>query len=48
VLTTELISIPTGFIFLVGMGTLWKAKSVYRADALPSGVLLQLPWRDLR
>jgi cytochrome c oxidase subunit I len=25
-LTTELISIPTGFIFLVGMGTLWKSK----------------------
>nr|MDA8320569.1 cbb3-type cytochrome c oxidase subunit I [Actinomycetota bacterium] len=25
-LTTEMISIPTGFIFLVGMGTLWKAK----------------------
>src|SRR6266702_2725607 len=25
-LTTELISIQTGFIFLVGMGTLWKAK----------------------
>ncbi|MHB1710718.1 MAG: cytochrome c oxidase subunit I [Acidimicrobiales bacterium] len=25
-LTTELISIPTGFIFLVAMGTLWKAK----------------------
>jgi cytochrome c oxidase subunit 1 len=25
-LTTELISIPTGFIFLVGMGTLWKAR----------------------
>ncbi len=25
-LTTELISIPTGFIFLVGLGTLWKAK----------------------
>jgi len=25
-LTTELISIPTGFIYLVGMGTLWKAK----------------------
>ena len=25
-LTTELISIPTGFIFLVGMGTLYKAK----------------------
>jgi cytochrome c oxidase subunit I len=25
-LTTELISIPTGFIYLTGMGTLWKAK----------------------
>ncbi len=25
-LTTELISIPTGFIFLVGMGTLWRAR----------------------
>jgi cytochrome c oxidase subunit 1 len=25
-LTTELISIPTGFVFLVGLGTLWKAK----------------------
>ena len=25
-LTTELISIPTGFIFLVGLGTLYKAK----------------------
>jgi cytochrome c oxidase subunit 1 len=25
-LTTELISIPTGFIFLVGLGTLWKAR----------------------
>ncbi len=25
-LTTELISIPTGFIYLVAMGTLWKAK----------------------
>jgi cytochrome c oxidase subunit I len=25
-LTTELISIPTGFIFLVAMGTMWKAK----------------------
>jgi len=24
--TTELISIPTGFIFLNGMGTMWKAK----------------------
>jgi cytochrome c oxidase subunit 1 len=25
-LTTEMISIPTGFIYLVSMGTLWKAK----------------------
>ena len=25
-LTTELISLPTGFIFLVAMGTLWRAK----------------------
>ncbi|MGA8297437.1 MAG: cbb3-type cytochrome c oxidase subunit I [Acidimicrobiales bacterium] len=25
-LTTELISIPTGFIFLVGFGTLWRAR----------------------
>jgi cytochrome c oxidase subunit 1 len=25
-LTTELISIPTGFIYLVSLGTLWKAK----------------------
>src|SRR5450755_4361088 len=25
-LTTELISVPTGFIYLVAMGTLWKAK----------------------
>jgi cytochrome c oxidase subunit 1 len=25
-LTTELISIPTGFIFLIGMGTLWRAR----------------------
>ena len=25
-LTTEMISIPTGFIFLVGMGTFWKAR----------------------
>jgi cytochrome c oxidase subunit 1 len=25
-LTTEMISIPTGFIYLVGMGTFWKAR----------------------
>jgi cytochrome c oxidase subunit I len=33
-LTTELISIPTGFIFLVGMGTLWKAKIRYTVPML--------------
>jgi cytochrome c oxidase subunit 1 len=33
-LTTELISIPTGFIFLVGMGTLYKAKIRYEVPML--------------
>ena len=33
-LTTELISIPTGFIFLVGMGTLWKAKIRFEVPML--------------
>ncbi len=33
-LTTELISVPTGFIFLVGMGTLWKAKIRYTVPML--------------
>jgi cytochrome c oxidase subunit I len=33
-LTTELISIPTGFIFLVGMGTLWKAKIKFTVPML--------------
>ncbi|MDE3007777.1 MAG: cbb3-type cytochrome c oxidase subunit I [Acidobacteriota bacterium] len=33
-LTTELISIPTGFIFLVGMGTLYKAKIRYELPML--------------
>jgi cytochrome c oxidase subunit 1 len=33
-LTTEMISIPTGFIFLVGMGTLWKAKIRYTVPML--------------
>ncbi|MGH9071762.1 MAG: cytochrome c oxidase subunit I, partial [Acidimicrobiales bacterium] len=33
-LTTELISIPTGFIFLVGMGTLWKAKMRFDSPML--------------
>ena len=45
-LTTELISIPTGFIYLVGLGTLWKAK--IRMDVpmlfVPRDVL-QLPHR---
>jgi len=33
-LTTELISIPTGFIFLVGLGTLWKSKIRYEVPML--------------
>jgi cytochrome c oxidase subunit 1 len=33
-LTTELISIPTGFIYLVGMGTLWKARIRYTVPML--------------
>jgi cytochrome c oxidase subunit 1 len=33
-LTTELISIPTGFIFLVGMGTFWKAKITFSVPML--------------
>jgi len=32
--TTELISIPTGFIFLNGMGTLWRAKIRFTAPLL--------------
>jgi cytochrome c oxidase subunit 1 len=33
-LTTELISIPTGFIFLVGLGTLYKAKMRFEVPML--------------
>jgi cytochrome c oxidase subunit 1 len=33
-LTTELISIPTGFIFLVGMGTLYRAKIRFEVPML--------------
>jgi len=33
-LTTELISIPTGFIYLVGMGTLWRAKIRFEVPML--------------
>jgi len=33
-LTTELISIPTGFIFLVGLGTLYKAKIRFEVPML--------------
>jgi cytochrome c oxidase subunit 1 len=33
-LTTELISIPTGFIFLVGMGTLYKSKIRFEVPML--------------
>jgi len=33
-LTTELISIPTGFIFLIAMGTLWRGKIRYTVPML--------------
>jgi cytochrome c oxidase subunit 1 len=33
-LTTELISIPTGFIFLIAMGTLWRGRIRYTAPML--------------
>jgi len=33
-LTTELISIPTGFLFLVTLGTLWKAKIRFEVPML--------------
>jgi cytochrome c oxidase subunit I len=33
-LTTELISLPTGFIFLVGMGTMYRAKIRYEIPML--------------
>jgi cytochrome c oxidase subunit I len=33
-LTTELISVPTGFIFLVALGTLWKAKIRFEVPML--------------
>ena len=41
-LTTELISIPTGFIYLVAMGTLWKAKIRFSVPMLfcPGGSIL--------
>ena len=45
-LTTELISIPTGFLFLVTLGTLWKAKITIRhPDALLPRDAVQLPHR---
>ena len=45
-LTTELISIPTGFIFLNAMGTLWRgADPLHGADAVRARLLLQLPDR---
>ena len=49
-LTTELISIPTGFIFLVAIGTFWKAQIRFTVPMLFAlGGLLQLPdRRDLR
>ena len=33
-LTTELISVPTGFIFLVAMGTIWRARIRYTVPML--------------
>jgi cytochrome c oxidase subunit 1 len=33
-LTTELISIPTGFIYLVGLGTLWRARIRFEVPML--------------
>lgn len=33
-LTTELISIPTGFVYLVGFGTLWKSKIRFEVPML--------------
>ncbi len=33
-LTTELISVPTGFVFLSGMGTLWRARIRYTVPML--------------
>ena len=32
--TTELISVPTGFIFIVGIGTLWRARIRYTVPML--------------
>ena len=45
-LTTELISIPTGFIYLVGAGHVLEGEDpVHRPDAVLPGHLLQLPDR---
>ncbi len=33
-LTTELISIPTGFLYLVGMGTIWRARIRFEVPML--------------
>ena len=45
-LTTELISIPTGFLFLVTLGTLWKAKIRFDTPMLFClGHAVQLPHR---
>ena len=47
-LTTELISIPTGFLYLVTLGTLWKAKfvSTPRCSSVWHAVQLPHRWRD--
>ena len=49
-LSTELISLPTGFIFLCAMGTMWRGRiRLSGADAVLPGLDVQLPvGRDLR
>ena len=45
-LSTELVSFPTGFIWLVALGTIWRSRhAVQLADVVLAGVLLQLPGR---
>ena len=44
-LSTEIISIPTGFIFLCVMGTLWKARSRSACRCCSAWLDLQLPDR---
>ena len=44
--STEMISVPTGIIYLVALGTMWRARVRFTvADAVHLRVLLQLPDR---